>query len=311
MAKKSRKVEYRYYEIPENELVLALLGEDWIRDYGEGIDYLHFHNYLEAGTCYEGRGEVVIGEEHYPFAGGGFVLIPPQIPHTTNAEPGTKAYWEWMYLDMEKVIALGCGDVARDDPKVRALERKLFRRGYYFREEEQPQMAALLKGIRQEMGEKAYLYRESVQGLLQVLLVEMIRIGDAKEERERREGQDDMIAPAVLFVQEHYQEELKVAQLAKVCSISESHFRRVFREVMNMKPSDFIETVRVQMACDVMERSDCTMEEVACRCGFGDVSTFTRDFKKILGITPYRWKRTEAYRDGRAPGLKISAKKGW
>lgn len=59
------KIEYRYYEIPEKELVLALLGEEWVRSYG--LDYLHFHNYMEVGICCHGKGEVLIEEQRYPF----------------------------------------------------------------------------------------------------------------------------------------------------------------------------------------------------------------------------------------------------
>ncbi|HBD01114.1 MAG TPA: hypothetical protein DC053_20100, partial [Lachnoclostridium sp.] len=37
VAKQREKMELRYYAIPETEAVLALLGEDWIREYGKDI----------------------------------------------------------------------------------------------------------------------------------------------------------------------------------------------------------------------------------------------------------------------------------
>ena len=43
-AKKKDKVELRYYDIPQKEGVLVLTGEEWVREYGSGVDYLHFHN---------------------------------------------------------------------------------------------------------------------------------------------------------------------------------------------------------------------------------------------------------------------------
>ena len=58
---KRRKVEYRYYEVPQDVPVLALLGEGWIRPYGEeGLLALHFHNHLEIGYCYSGAGVFMI-----------------------------------------------------------------------------------------------------------------------------------------------------------------------------------------------------------------------------------------------------------
>ena len=60
-AKKKHEIEFRYYEIPQNEPCMALLGEAWIRPYG--MDSLHFHNYMEIGFCYDGIGEVVLDEQ--------------------------------------------------------------------------------------------------------------------------------------------------------------------------------------------------------------------------------------------------------
>ena len=44
MAKKKKRMEYRYYEIPADTYVLPLLGKGWEQEYGVGIrDMLHFH----------------------------------------------------------------------------------------------------------------------------------------------------------------------------------------------------------------------------------------------------------------------------
>ena len=64
--KKKEKVELRYYDIPQKEGVLALLGENWVRSYGDGIDYLHFHNLLEIGVCRSGTGELVLDSRIVP-----------------------------------------------------------------------------------------------------------------------------------------------------------------------------------------------------------------------------------------------------
>ena len=54
--KKKDTIELRFYEIPQNEYVLALLGENWIRDYGHDEVHLHFHNLMEIGVCRNGTG---------------------------------------------------------------------------------------------------------------------------------------------------------------------------------------------------------------------------------------------------------------
>ena len=56
-----KQVEFRYYDIPQGDIVLPLTGEGWNKEYGEGRDKLHFHNYFEVGHCYAGEGEMILG----------------------------------------------------------------------------------------------------------------------------------------------------------------------------------------------------------------------------------------------------------
>lgn len=69
MARKKDNLEFRYYDIPHGEPLLALYGDDWIRPYGydknlKPIVDLHFHNLMEVGWCCYGAGEIVLeGEE--------------------------------------------------------------------------------------------------------------------------------------------------------------------------------------------------------------------------------------------------------
>ena len=66
--KKKDTIELRFYEIPQNEYVLALLGENWIRDYGHDEVHLHFHNLMEIGVCRNGTGKLILDEEQAPLS---------------------------------------------------------------------------------------------------------------------------------------------------------------------------------------------------------------------------------------------------
>lgn len=105
MSKKRKpKMEFRYCKMPEGSPILALLGQKWTQSYGREIDYLHFHNYLEIGFCYEGQGEIVLGEQPMRFKGNQFSVIPKNYPHTTNSDPGTVSQWEYMFIDVENFL---------------------------------------------------------------------------------------------------------------------------------------------------------------------------------------------------------------
>ena len=103
MAKKRKKpkMEFRYYQMPAGSPILALLGKKWRQNYGRDIDYLHFHNYLEIGFCYEGTGDLILGEDTVRFGGREFSVLPPNFPHTTNSDPGDLSRWEYLFIDVE------------------------------------------------------------------------------------------------------------------------------------------------------------------------------------------------------------------
>lgn len=308
MANKKQKVEFRYYEIPEKEPILALLGEDWIRTYGEGIDYLHFHNYMEIGLCHYGEGEVILDEKHYRFTEESIVIIPPNVPHTTNSDKGTKAYWEWLYLDIDTILL----EMYQKEPmSVKKMRDKIYDQPLYLSKGTQPVMSEIINNMVREMGEKKYLYKESVKGLLRMAVVEMLRMIDFEYEMNKRKQKTVIITPAMEYVEEHYAENVKIIDMANACNISESHFRRVFLEIMNMRPLDYVNLVRIQRSCELIKKTDYSMEDIAYKTGFINVSTFNRNFKRILDKTPYQWKKTADSYEGKLLNYRISAQKGW
>ncbi len=308
MAKQKEKVEFRYYEIPETELVLALLGEDWIREYGKGIKYLHFHDLLEIGYCRWGKGEVVLGQELVPFSARSVMIVPPRLPHTTNSTEGTKGYWEWMYIDLEKTVS----EVYGYDPVIqRTILKRLHRTGYLLPGDENPALSGLVLGIMEEVRHKKPYYRESVRGYLHAFMVELLRLSDDEERGMKSRNRDAVLAGALDYIAGHYDQEIKIGSLAEACNMSESHFRRVFEEGMNMKPLDYVNLVRIQNACELLKKTDKSMEEVGTKCGFASISAFNRNFRKLLDISPYQWKKSKENYEGKLLNYKISAQKGW
>ena len=181
----------------------------------------------------------------------------------------------------------------------------------FFNQKEQARISNTILEIREECDRKAYMYREKIKGLLQAFVVELLRIHNIKGEMPRKSPRSFQIAPALAYVKEHYNEEIRIRDLARVCNISESHFRRIFQECMNMTPNDHVNVVRIHEASRLLLKSHATMEEVAYRVGYGNVSTFNRNFKRMLGMTPYQWKRSPDNYAGKMLDFKISALKGW
>ena len=308
--KKKDTVELRYYDIPQNEPVLALLGEDWIRDYGREKVHLHFHNMMEIGLSRRGCGLMEFDETILPYEPEMITVIPKNYPHTTTSEEGEKSFWEYLFFDPEIVLRQMYPDNEYYQKKI----LKLINRKYIFvHMEHYPQLMGVIQLIVEEMRQKRDFYRDTVKSLVRALILEIARLNkDEETEVELREHPGIIqISPALNYISNNYSDSIKIEVLATLCNMSETHFRRLFEEYINMTPVDYINMIRVQMACEIMKKTSSTMDEVAMKSGFAATCTFNRNFKKIVGITPYQWKKNPENYESKLMQFHISALKGW
>ena len=79
---------------------------------------------------------------------------------------------------------------------------------------------------------------------------------------------------------------LTVGQLAERAGVSETYFRREFRECFDMSPSAFLKKIRIENARLLLSTGYYTVGEVAVRCGFQSLSYFSYEFHRLTGQTP-------------------------
>ena len=309
LAKEKKRLEFRYYTLPIGEYVLPKLGKGWEQEYGVGYEgMLHFHNYLEIGYCYHGKGKLTIEDRDYRYGDDMFSVIPANIPHTTNSDIGNICKWEFLFIDMDEFIRneMKSDNLSRDE-----IIRIVNKRGTLKSKANHPIMAKLILDIIRESREKSLYSEMSIKGYLMALVIEILRLDEERELVHKNMKLTHYIESAIKYVNDHYQNDIKIDDMAKVCGLSESHFRRVFEESMNMKPVDYVNMIRIQKACAIINKEDLSMEEVGFRVGYQTPSTFNRNFKKITGQTPYQWKGNAGEWDNLQTKFNISALKGW
>jgi AraC family transcriptional regulator len=82
-----------------------------------------------------------------------------------------------------------------------------------------------------------------------------------------------------------------LADIARECRLSVSHFSRAFRRSMGVAPHRWLLNRRVELAKDLLRDRESLLSEIALRCGFADQSHFTRVFTRRVGVSPGAWRR--------------------
>lgn len=88
------------------------------------------------------------------------------------------------------------------------------------------------------------------------------------------------------WIREHIEKPLGVDDLAEKMAMSNRNFSRQFRQIMGETPAKTIERIRLEVARDLVENSDLTIEKAATQTGFNNVERMRRSFIRSYGQSP-------------------------
>jgi AraC family transcriptional regulator len=95
---------------------------------------------------------------------------------------------------------------------------------------------------------------------------------------------------ALEFIREHLAEDLPLASISQASGLSPFHFARRFKQSTGLAPHQFLIHQRVDRARHLLVHSPSTLAEIAQKCGFCDQSHLTNHFRRIVGMTPRRYR---------------------
>jgi transcriptional regulator GlxA family with amidase domain len=84
---------------------------------------------------------------------------------------------------------------------------------------------------------------------------------------------------------------ISLAELARHCELSPSHFSRAFKVSTGCSPFAWLQQHRLDRAKDLLRGGRTGLAEIAFLCGYADQSHFSRMFSRHAGITPGAWQR--------------------
>lgn len=101
---------------------------------------------------------------------------------------------------------------------------------------------------------------------------------------------------AIKYILESYTDpELSISEISVRLGISETHLRRLVKNKVNMSPIQYITSLRIEKAKNMLRNSNCMISEIAAFCGFSDQYYFSREFKAIVGLSPTEYKESHIF----------------
>ena len=119
------------------------------------------------------------------------------------------------------------------------------------------------------------------RNLIHEMLLELYRLQNASGTEVHR----NLIEKVNVFMEDHLYQTFSIADMARYCGLSESHFRRKFKVATGSGPVEFITSRRISAAKEML-RQNIPVKEIAERLAFSNEFYFRRVFKEKVGIPP-------------------------
>lgn len=106
-----------------------------------------------------------------------------------------------------------------------------------------------------------------------------------------RQAEDAVIARCQRWIAEHYQARAPVAAMVRLSGLAERSFKRRFRQATGMAPLEYVHTLRLEEAKQMLESGAQPVEAIAQEVGYEDAAFFSRLLRRKVRLTPAQYRR--------------------
>ncbi len=99
------------------------------------------------------------------------------------------------------------------------------------------------------------------------------------------------IERSVKHIENNFTEKLQIEDLAKLCNMCETQYRKLFKKEFGISPVKYINRLRISRAVSMMYSGYYSMSEISELCGFSDQKYFNKIFKSETGKSPSQYRR--------------------
>lgn len=122
-------------------------------------------------------------------------------------------------------------------------------------------------------------------------------LGDQLNQEERGDDTSDRVKKMMAYIHEHYGEPLPIRTLAQAGICSERECYRAFHACLHMTPAAYLQSYRLQIACQMLTSGKESLTEIAHSCGFSSSSYLGKVFRSVYGCTPMEYRNARQNSD--------------
>lgn len=257
----------------------------------------HYHNYIEILYGIAGTFEVLLNGKHHKFAPGDMTLINSKEVHQINALSFSGGSYfvlrfepEVLYNNMfdhyfEYKYILPFTFDNSSHPKV--IKGEVIADTF---------IPSLLFEIQREFNSMEFGYELAIKnhvGRIFLWILRYFHQNDANfmSSSALNEVLMKRLQPSLDYVVDHYEENIKVTDMAVLCNMSTSYFSRSFNEQMNIGFNEYVNYVRIMESEKLLLSSSMNVTEIATSVGFNTTSYFIKLFKTYKNTSPKQFRK--------------------
>ncbi|WP_221637266.1 helix-turn-helix transcriptional regulator [Paenilisteria rocourtiae] len=261
---------------------------------GGVIVYPHWHKEMELIYVMEGRLNLGVNDVPIQMEQGEIYVINGGDVHYFLASPNS----ERIVLQFDLAVFQEFSLTEDEGKRLRDLFLHVSPSSVNWDSDVAQRMAKILQVIHLESSQRKLGYRYVVKAKL----YEMLSILERYVPRLMRDSREDATSKSqetleklqqiFAYVEEHYQETITLQQVADYVGFSSYYFTKLFKRNMGITFMTFVNDYRLSKAKWILLNEETPVTEVAELAGFSSVKTFHHAFKRAMGVSPLKYRRT-------------------
>lgn len=226
--------------------------------------------------CVDGYGWYKIRDQHFEVKPNEFFILPQDTEHSYGSDPANPWSIYWIHFGGDSLPQLN---------KMQAVQKHF--KPFYIKDNGDiiPLFNKIYKTL--ELG-------YSIDNLLfaNMCLSQFITLFVYNGRHYERLTPDkaDCVDSAILYMQEHINENISLNGLSNQFNYSVSRFSNLFKKKTGYAPIDYFVQMKMQKACQQLDFTDSSIKEIAFDMGFDDPYYFSKRFRTIIGMSPKKYR---------------------